>query len=82
MAMYVSTGRKPPEARRRQVATTTIEFKIKSCAPYAKGWQVNAFVDGIESEMTFYGYTKADALAAAKRRVAQDGRLPHEPYKG
>lgn len=57
------------------------EFKIKSCAPYAKGWQVNAIVDGVESEMTFYGYTKTDALAEAKRRVAQDGRLPHEPYK-
>ena len=60
---------------------TMVEFKIKSCAPYAKGWQVNAFVDGVESEMTFYFYTKADALAAAKRLVKQNGRLPHEPYK-
>jgi hypothetical protein len=62
--------------------TMTATFKIKSCAPYAKGWQVNAFVGKEESEMTFYGYTKKDALEEAKRRVARDGRLPHAPYKG
>jgi hypothetical protein len=65
--------------------TTTITgtiLKIKSCQPYAKGWQVNAFTGDQESEMTFYGYTKKDALEEAKRRVARDGRLPHEPYKG
>ena len=59
-----------------------VTLKIKSCAPYAKGWQVNAIVDGVESEMTFYNYTKADALESAKRRIEKDGRLPHEPYKG
>lgn len=58
------------------------EFTIKSCAPYAKGWQVNAFVDGVESEITFYNYTKADALTRAKAIVADKGKLPHEPYKG
>jgi hypothetical protein len=57
-------------------------YKVKSCAPYAKGWQVNAFIDGEESEMTFYGYTKAQALAEAKDRVKRDGKLPHNPYKG
>lgn len=62
--------------------TITGTFKIKSCSPYAKGWQVNAFTAEGESEMTFYGYTKKDALEEAKRRVAKDGRLPHEPYKG
>jgi hypothetical protein len=58
------------------------EIKIKSCAPYAKGWQVNAFIDGVESEMTFYGYTKRDAEIEARRRIKEVGRLPHEPYKG
>jgi len=58
------------------------EIKIKSCAPYAKGWQVNAFIDGVESEMTFYGYTRKDAEIEARRRIARDGRLPHDPYKG
>jgi len=62
--------------------TMTATFKIKSCSPYAKGWQVNAFVGEEESEMTFYGYTKARALESAKQIVARDGRLPHEPYKG
>jgi hypothetical protein len=60
----------------------TIELKVKSCAPYAKGWQVNAIVDGVESEMTFYGYSKKDAIASAKRRIEIEGKLPHEPYKG
>lgn len=57
-------------------------FTIKSCAPYAKGWQVNAIVEGEESEMTFYGYTKADALREAKAIVKLSGTLPHKPYKG
>jgi hypothetical protein len=61
---------------------TTATFKIKSCSPYAKGWQVNAFTAEGESEMTFYGYTKARALESAKQIVARDGRLPHEPYRG
>jgi len=59
-----------------------VEIKVKSIAPYGKGFQVNAFVDGVESEMTFYGYTKKDAIEEAKNRIQKDGRLPHEPYKG
>ena len=39
-----------------------VEIKVKSIAPYGKGFQVNAFIDGVESEMTFYGYTKKDAI--------------------
>lgn len=58
------------------------EIKIKSCSPYAKGWQVNAIIDGVESEMTFYGSTKKEAEREAKARIARDGRLPHDPYKG
>jgi hypothetical protein len=58
------------------------EIKVKSIAPYGKGFQVNAFIDGVESEMTFYGYTKKDAIEEAKKRIEKDGRLPHEPYKG
>jgi hypothetical protein len=48
---------------------------------YGKGWQVNALVEGVESEITFYGYSKADALASAKRVIENEGRLPHEPYR-
>lgn len=62
--------------------TKLIEIKVKSIAPYGKGWQVNAFIDGLESEITYYGYTKKDAIEAAKKRIERDGRLPHEPYKG
>ena len=62
--------------------TQIVEIKVKSCAPYAKGWQVNAFVDGVESEITYYGYTKKDAIESAKKRIQQDGKLPYEPYKG
>lgn len=58
------------------------EFKVKSIAPYGKGFQVNAFVEGVESEFTYYGYSKKDALEAARRRVQVEGRLPNEPYKG
>jgi hypothetical protein len=60
----------------------TIQIKIKSCAPYAKGWQVNAIIDGEESEMTFYGESKSFALEQAKKRIEKEGRLPHAPYKG
>jgi len=58
-----------------------VELRMKSIAPYGKGWQVNAFVNGVESEMTFYHSTKTDARAQALNRIASDGRLPHEPYK-
>ena len=49
--------------------------------PYGKGWQVNAFVDGIESEATYYHTNKEEALRKARQVIAQAGRLPHEPYK-
>lgn len=49
---------------------------------YGKGWQINALVDGIESEMTFYGTSREIALDKARARIEKDGRLPHEPYKG
>lgn len=58
-----------------------ISLSVKSCQPYAKGWQVNALIDGEESEMTFYHYTKRDAIEDAKRRISREGRLPHKPYK-
>jgi hypothetical protein len=48
---------------------------------YGKGWQVNALVNGIESECTYYGTSKADALKMAQRTIDRDGRLPHDPYK-
>jgi hypothetical protein len=48
---------------------------------YGKGWQVNALVNGVESESTYYGVSKADALASATRTIERDGRLPHEPYR-
>jgi hypothetical protein len=59
-----------------------IEIKAKSIAPYGKGFQVNAFIDGVESEITYYGYTKKDAIEAARKCIRAEGRLPHEPYKG
>lgn len=58
------------------------KFVVKSCQPYAKGWQVNATVNGIESECTYYGYTKNDAIKAAQKTIAIEGKLPHPPYKG
>jgi hypothetical protein len=58
------------------------DLRVKNCQPYAEGWQINAIVDGVESEMTFYHYKKADAIARAKRIIATEGRLPHEPYRG
>lgn len=59
-----------------------VELTIKSCAPYAKGWQINSIIDGVESEMTFYcGYTKADSIYQAKKIIARDGKLPHKPYR-
>ena len=59
-----------------------VKLRIKSCAPYAKGWQVNATINGEESEITFYGYTKSKAEASAMRMIEREGRLPHAPYKG
>lgn len=59
---------------------TKMNLKIKSCLPYAKGWQVNVIINGVESEMTYYGESKAFALEQAKKRIETDGRLPHDPY--
>jgi hypothetical protein len=56
-------------------------IKAKNIAPYGKGWQVNAFVDGVETEQTFYGVTKAYAIRQANARIAQYGGLANEPYK-
>ena len=50
-------------------ATQLIEIKVKSIAPYGKGFQVNAFINGVESEITYYGYTKKDAIEAAKKCI-------------
>jgi hypothetical protein len=47
---------------------------------YGKGWQVNALVDGIESEATFYGVAKEWALRQAKAIIESEGKLPHVPY--
>jgi len=58
-----------------------VELKVKSCQPYAKGWQINAFIDGEESEMTYYSTPKRDAIEQAKRRIAREGKLPHAPYR-
>jgi hypothetical protein len=74
----ISTEQRKGEPMTYKVA----EIKVKSCAPYAKGWQVNAFIDGVESEATFYGVTKAYALRQAKAHIEEEGRLPHAPYKG
>lgn len=49
---------------------------------YGKGWQINALIDGVESEATFYGVPKEYALRQAKALIEMNGRLPHEPYKG
>jgi hypothetical protein len=49
---------------------------------YGKGWQINALVNGVESEMTFYKMTKSYALLRARAIIQQEGRLPHNPYKG
>jgi len=61
--------------------TKVIEIKVKSIAPYGKGFQVNAFIDGVESEMTYYGYSKKQAIEAANKRIKIAGCLPHQPYK-
>jgi len=49
---------------------------------YGKGWQVNALIEGVESELTCYGVSKEYALRQARAHIEANGRLPHEPYKG
>jgi hypothetical protein len=58
-----------------------VELKVKSCAPYAKGWQINATIDGAESEFTYYNTAKNSAVEQAKRAIARNGRLLNDPYK-
>lgn len=48
---------------------------------YGKGWQINALVDGFESEYTFYGVSKEYAIRQARAQIEQNGRLLHEPYR-
>ncbi len=61
-----------------------MEIKATSLARhgYGKGWQVNALIDGVESEMTFYGVPKDYALRQARAVIEKEGRLLHEPYRG
>jgi hypothetical protein len=55
-------------------------IKVKNIAPYGKGWQVNAFVDGVETEATWYGVTKAYATRQANATIETYGKLANEPY--
>jgi hypothetical protein len=57
-------------------------IKATNLGEYGKGWQINAFVDGIESEATYYGYSKKDAIAKAEKVIQQEGKLNCEAYKG
>lgn len=56
-------------------------IKATNIAPYGKGWQINAFVNGVESETTFYGVSKEYAVRQAKAIIENQGRLNCEPYK-
>jgi hypothetical protein len=56
-------------------------IKATNIAPYGKGWQINAFVEGVESEGTFYGVGKKYAIEQAERIIKQQGKLNCEPYK-
>ena len=58
-----------------------VELRVKSCAPYAKGWQINATIDGEESEFTYYNTAKNSAIEQAKRMITLKGRLLNDPYK-
>ena len=62
--------------------TEKVIIKATKIAPYGKGYQINAFVNGIESEQTFYGVGKQFAVEQAKRIIKQNGKLNGEPYKG
>ena len=56
-------------------------IKATNIAPYGKGWQINAFVDGVETEGTWYGVNKEYAIRQAKATVENYGKLNNEPYK-
>jgi len=61
--------------------TQKVIIKATNIAPYGKGWQINAFVDGVESESTFYGVSKEYAVRQAKAAIETYGKLNCEPYK-
>lgn len=50
-------------------------------APYGKGYQINAFVNGVETEATYYGVSKKYALTQAKAAIETYGKLAFAPYK-
>jgi hypothetical protein len=56
-------------------------IKATNIAPYGKGWQINAFVDGVETEATWYGVNKEYAIRQANATIANYGKLNNEPYK-
>ena len=62
--------------------TQKVIIKATNLGEYGKGWQINAFVDGIESEATFYGVGKKVAIEQAERIIKVQGKLNCEPYKG
>ena len=56
-------------------------IKATNLREYGKGWQINAFVDGVESEGTWYGVGKEYAISQAKATIETYGKLNCEPYK-
>ena len=44
-------------------------IKATNIAPYGKGWQINAFVDGVETEGTWYGVGKEYAVRQANATI-------------
>lgn len=56
-------------------------IKATNIAPYGKGWQINAFVDGVETETTWYGVSKEYAVRQANATIETYGKLNNEPYK-
>ena len=56
-------------------------IKATNIAPYGKGWQINAFVDGVETEGTWYGVGKEYAVRQANATIETYGKLNNEPYK-
>jgi len=58
-----------------------VVIKATNIAPYGKGWQINAFVDGVETEATWYGVAKEYAIRQANATIETYGKLNNEPYK-
>ena len=61
--------------------TQKVIIKATNIAPYGKGWQINAFVDGVETEGTWYGVGKEYAIRQANATIETYGKLNNEPYK-